>query len=144
MAGGPRFRTRIVIGCALVCWLVGACGEGTAGLIGRTWRWTALTEDAPLAHSEVSTPDLYTLTFSDDGSFRAQADCNTVAGTFVTDGHEITISPGPSTLVACPEGSLADRYVSLLHTVSTFSVDGDDLTLRFEDDAGKMMFAAAV
>ena len=102
-----------------------------------------MTEHAPQAHTDVDDPDRYTLTLSDDGSFQANADCNTVGGTYVTDGDEITLSPGPSTLAACPEGSLADRFVSLLPTVSTFSVDEDDLDLHLDEQAGTMTFEAA-
>jgi heat shock protein HslJ len=119
-----------------------SCGGGTSGLVGPTWQWTHLTENAPLAHSEVSDPHLYTLTLGDDGSFHVRADCNTVAGTFVTDGDEITLTLGPSTLVACPEGSLADQYVDLLHTVDAFSVQGTDLRLELADAAGTMGFTA--
>jgi heat shock protein HslJ len=96
-----------------------------------------------LAHSDVSDPALYTLTLADDGSFQVKADCNTVLGTYVIDGDEITLSLGPSTLVACPEESQADQFVGLLHTVSTFTVDGNELALRFADQAGKMTFEAA-
>jgi heat shock protein HslJ len=120
-----------------------ACGEGTSGLVGPMWQWTNLTENAPLAHSDVADPSLYTLTLAADGSFQATADCNIVVGTYVTDGDEITLSPGPSTLAACPEGSLADQFVSLLHTVSTFTVDGNELVLNFADRAGTMRFEAA-
>ena len=120
--------------------LLAACGKGTSGLVGPTWRWTNLTENAPLAHSEVASPDLYTLTLAADGSFRAKADCNMVGGTYVTAGDEITLSLGPSTLAACPEGSLADQFVSLLHTVSTFTVEGNDLALHLADQAGNMSF----
>lgn len=119
------------------------CAGGTSGLVGPTWQWTNLTENAPLAHSEVADPELYTLTLADDGSFQVKADCNTLLGTFVTDGDEIELALGPSTLAACPEGSLSDQFVSLLHTVNTFSIAGNDLALHFADAAGKMTFEAA-
>jgi len=141
--GGSRSAARAALAAASVLVFLSGCSGGTSGLVGPTWRWTGLTETAPLAHSEISDPDLYTLTLADDGSFRAQADCNAVAGTFVTDGEEITLSAGPTTLAACPEGSQSDQFVSLLHTVSTYSVQGQDLTFRFEDQAGHMVFAAA-
>ena len=142
MSRPSALGTRVAIVAITLATLTG-CGRGTSGLVGPTWQWTELTQNAPLAHSDISDPHLYTLTFADDGSFRGQVDCNAVAGTFVTDGDEITLSPGMSTLVACPEGSLGDQFTSLLHTVSAFSVDGDDLTLRFDDEAGKMVFSAA-
>jgi heat shock protein HslJ len=143
MAGRSRHGrwTRIAGSLALV--LLAACAEGTSGLVGPMWRWTNLTERAPLAHSEIDDPDRYTLTLADDGSFQAKADCNNVSGSFVTDGDEITLTPGPSTLVACPEGSLGDQFVSLLQTVSTFAVDGNDLILDLDDRAGTMTFEAA-
>jgi heat shock protein HslJ len=120
--------------------LLSACDGGTSGLVGPTWQWTYLTEFAPLAHSPISDSSRYTMTLADDGTFNLTADCNSVSGTYVTDGDEITMSFGPSTLVACPEDSLGDQFVSLLHTVNTFSVDGDELTLHLEDAAGKMVF----
>jgi heat shock protein HslJ len=137
----PGWTTLAASALALVA--LAGCADGTSGLAGPAWEWTNLTENAPLAHSEVSDPALYTLTLADDGTFKARADCNTVLGTYVTDGDEITLSLGPSTLVACPEGSLADQFVSLLHTVSTFTVDGNDLALHLADQAGKMTFEAA-
>ena len=141
MQGRSRHGRAAVAASALVLVLLTACGGGTSGLVGPTWQWTNLTENAPLAHSDVPDPELYTLTLADDGSFQAKADCNTVLGTYTTDGDEIGFSLGPSTLVACPEGSLADQFVSLLHTVSTFSVEGDELALHLADAAGTMTFA---
>lgn len=143
MARRSRHGRRAALAGGLVLVLLPACVGGTTGLVGPTWEWTNLTENAPLAHSEVGDPERYTLTLADDGTFQVRADCNAVAGTFVTDGDEITLSLGPSTLVACPEGSEGDRFVSLLHTVSTFSVDGDALLLDLADRAGTMTFEAA-
>ena len=143
MAGRSRHGRWTAVASALTLLLLAACEGGTSGLVGPTWRWTNLTENAPLAHSEVADPDRYTLTLADDGSFQVKADCNTVAGTYVTDGDQITLSLGPSTLAACPEDSEADRFVSLLHTASTFAVDGDELALHLDDVAGTMTFEAA-
>ena len=51
---------------------------------------------------------LYTVDFAADGTFSSQADCNTLAGTYALSGRDgITITPGPSTHVACPDGSTA-------------------------------------
>jgi len=143
MVGRSRPGRRAAVASVLALVLLAACAGGTSGLVGPTWQWTNLTENAPLAHSEVADPGLYTLTLAADGSFQLKADCNTVLGTYVTDGDEITLSLGPSTLVACPEGSQADQFVSLLHTVSTFGVEGDDLALHLADQAGTMTFEAA-
>jgi heat shock protein HslJ len=122
--------------------LLAACSGGNSGLAGPTWRWTTLTENAPLVRSDVSDPGLYTLTLHDDGSFQAVADCNTVIGTFETAGDEITLSMGPSTLVACPEGSRSDEYINLLRSVSSFNVEGDALSLYLANAAGRLAFTA--
>ena len=40
----------------------------------------------------------YTITFNDDGTFAAKADCNQVSGTYtIEDNSVLTIVPGPST-----------------------------------------------
>src|SRR5215470_7393176 len=89
-----RLRWRPAVASLFALILLAACTGGTSGLVGPTWQWTFLTEHAPMAHSDVGDPGRYTLTLADDGSFQVKADCNTVAGTYVTDGDEITLTPG--------------------------------------------------
>ena len=43
---------------------------------------------APAHQSAVPDPSSYTITFADDGTFNAKADCNTVNGTYTTDGDK--------------------------------------------------------
>ena len=62
-------------------------------------------------------PENYTITFLDDGTFHAQADCNSLSGTYMADDTTITIEPGPSTEVACPPGSLGEDFVRYLSQV---------------------------
>ena len=71
----------------------------------------------------------YTITFNDDGTFNATADCNNVGGTYTTSGNSMTITPGPSTLVACPADSYGDAFVAALGQTTTFAVGGSVLTL---------------
>ena len=47
------------------------------------------------------------------------------------------------TLAACPEDSLADRYVRDLGFARTYVMDGDDLVLNLSADAGNMHFSPA-
>ncbi|HEX5014349.1 MAG TPA: META domain-containing protein, partial [Candidatus Limnocylindrales bacterium] len=88
------------------------------GLTGKEWRLTAMTEKVPAFQGVVPEAEQanYTITFADDKTFTAKADCNNVAGTYDTDdpaasAGRLTITPGPTTLVACPEGSLGDLFV---------------------------------
>ena len=49
--------------------------------------------------------------------------------------------PGPSTLVACPPGSLADLFVTGLGNTSSFAIDADQLTITL-NDGGKLHLTA--
>jgi len=69
------------------------------------------------------------ITFNDDGMFDADADCNKVGGSYTTSGNSITISPGPSTLVACPADSHGDAYTAALAQAGSYAVGGSVLTL---------------
>ncbi|HJR96935.1 MAG TPA: META domain-containing protein [Actinomycetota bacterium] len=135
-------RHLMVTSSASALVLLAACDGGTSGLAGPTWRWTTLTENAPLVRSDVADPSRYTLTLREDGSFQAVADCNTVNGTFETSDDEITLSMGASTLAACPEGSRSDEYINLLRSVSSYNVDGDHLSLYLSNAAGRLAFTA--
>ena len=79
-------------------------GSDSGSLTGRTWQLASITGKTP-AYQGVIPPaeqPLYTIAFATDGTFTARADCNSMSGTYVlgrSDG--MTISPGPSTLVAC-------------------------------------------
>ena len=77
----------------------------------------------------------YTITFNDDLSFNAKADCNSLSGTYETgdpaaSSGPLTISPGPMTLVACPEGSLADLFVIGLGSAESYAIENDVLTIN--------------
>ncbi|HEX5015942.1 MAG TPA: META domain-containing protein, partial [Candidatus Limnocylindrales bacterium] len=66
------------------------------------------------------------------------ADCNNVAGTYDTDdpaasAGRLTITPGPTTLVACPEGSLGDLFVIGLSKAFSYSIENDALTIVTRD-----------
>ena len=65
----------------------------------------------------------YTLTFGEDGQVSIVADCNTVAASYTIGADDtVTIELGASTLVACPEGSLADDLLTILDNASTYSL----------------------
>ena len=91
-----------------------ACSSNS-GLTGKTWQLTAITELVPAFQGVVPADQQasYTIEFKSDSNFQAKADCNQVSGQYVTTSTGgMTITPGPSTLVACPEGSMGDQYVT--------------------------------
>jgi len=78
--------------------------------------------------------------FKSDVSLQARADCNQVSGTHTTTSSGgLTITLGPSTLVACPEGSLSDQYVQALGNATSHAIAGSQLTITLKDE-GTLVF----
>ena len=122
----------VVAGCDIL-------GGSSDSLTGKNWQWSASTTTAPVSLSVVPTPEDYTIEFKSDGTFAAKADCNQVAGSYTTgDGGAMTITPGPSTLVACPEESLADLYMAGLAATESYAITEGQLVLTTSD--GTMTF----
>jgi heat shock protein HslJ len=125
-----------------------------AELLGKTWKLTGITETTPAFQGVVPEADQtnYTIEFRADGTFNAKADCNQVGGTFEVHrgdgqvdiglepgGGSMSILPGPSPLAACPPGSMGDLYVLGLGNLSSFAIEGGQLTLTLRD-GGKLVF----
>lgn len=117
-----------------------------AGLLGKTWKLTTITEKTPAFQGVV--PDAqqanYTLAFAADGTFTAKADCNTVAGKYTAadanaSSGSLSIVPGPTTTVACPEGSLSDLYILGLSNAASYATVNGVLTITLKDD-GTLVF----
>ena len=126
-------------------------GRPPAELLGKTWKLTGITEKTPAFQGVVPEADQskYTIEFRADRTFTAKADCNQVGGTYEVHrggqsdqnaddqvgpgGASMTILPGPSTLAACPPGSLADLFVAGLGSAGGFAIAGNQLTLTLGD-----------
>ena len=114
-----------------------------ANIVGVPWQWTK-TESSDDSTLTVDDPSKYTMTLEEDGSVTLQADCNQGSGTYTLPGpQQITVELTVMTLVACPEGSLADTFMQQLGSSRTFVMDGDDLVLNMFADAGNMHFSPA-
>ena len=118
----------------------------TDALIGTTWNWTASTTAKGAAASPVPDPSRYTVEFSSDKTFQAKADCNAVSGTFrrippgrVSPLTSLSITPGPSTLVACGPDSLSDAYVAGLDASASYAIVDGVLTINLAT-GGSMTF----
>lgn len=140
---------RSIVAVWLVGLVVGACvaappasptasaGAGVPAMQGKPWQWTSST----IAGASVITdPTKYSITFASDGTFAAQVDCNQVAGTYTaTDQGGATITPGPATLAACPEGSLADVFLAGLAGTTSYQLSAGQLVLTAPN--GTMTFS---
>ena len=115
----------------------GGCSPATPAtdaadaLVRRSWGLSEATVSA-LAGGDID-PARYTVEFL-DGTFDAKVDCNQVSGTYAwsSDGL-LTITPGPSTMAACPEGSLAGDYLAALQATTSFQVTDGRLVLTTGD-----------
>jgi heat shock protein HslJ len=117
-----------------------------AGLVGKAWQLTAITEKTPAFQGVVPADQQanYTIQFVADGSFSAKADCNTVSGTYATAdaaaaSGALTITPVTATTAACPEGSFADLYVIGLGNAASYTIAGGQLTITLSD-GGTLVF----
>ena len=80
----------------------------------------------------------YTIQFRADGTFTAQADCNTVNGTYspsdpTGSSGNVDLTPGPATIKACSEGSYGDLYITAISNTTSFAIAGESLTLNLAD-----------
>jgi len=88
----------------------------------------------------VPNPLSYTIQFKTDNTFSAKADCNTVQGAYVTSaGNALTITPGPSTKVACGPGSLGDAFIAGLSASKSYEIKDGQLIIS--NVSGTMTFA---
>jgi heat shock protein HslJ len=140
-------RSLIFVALAVMAIIAAACQPAAApgsDLTGKTWLLTGVTETVPAFQGAVPQEEQgkYTITFATDGTFQAQADCNTVGGSYtVASGNALTIEPGAATLAFCPDGDLGGLFVNALSTVTTYAISGSDLTLTRGDD-GTLQFTA--
>lgn len=111
-----------------------------AGLTGVTWQWVHFADGQ--REMRILSPN-YTITFADEGTFYSRVDCNSMRGTYSVEEGTISITPGPSTLVACPPGSLDREFVDFLSRAAIYSfTDDGDLLIELPIDSGTLTFSA--
>ena len=133
-------RNRSLIALAIAATVaLAACSGGSSSLTGKTWQLTEMSERVAGFQPPVSEADQanYTIEFKSDGNYQAKADCNQTSGTYTTTSDRgLTIEPGPTTLVACPGGSVSDDYVQSLADASSYSIKDGELTIALSQDSG--------
>lgn len=113
---------------------------GTASdLSGTMWQWqeTLMNDDDKFVPDD---PVNYMVHFIADGTVAVQADCNRAGGTYTVDGNAITIALGPSTMAACPEDSLGERFAGQLVGAAIYFFRSGDLYVDLKYDSGTMRF----
>ncbi len=103
------------------------------------WEWVSTTD--PAGVTTVPNPANYIIHFKDDGTADIKADCNNVLASYTTDGSNINITPGPSTMVACGPDSLDSQFMAQLSSAVIYFINGGNLYLDLPADSGTMRFA---
>ena len=114
--------------------------SGTAPeLSGTVWQWqqTLINDDDKFVPDS---PVDYTVQFMADGTVAVQSDCNHLRGTYTVEGNAITIALGPSTMAACPEDSLGERFAGQLVGAAVYFFRSGDLYVDLKYDSGTMRF----
>jgi uncharacterized protein YraI/heat shock protein HslJ len=111
----------------------------TPALTGVVWQWT--TSQVNEQVTTVNDPSRYQVEFKVDGSLAIKADCNTVQASYqVGEGNSMTIQPGTSTLMACPEDSQADAFMQQLGATTAYQFLQGALVLSQADPQNTMTF----
>jgi len=117
-------------------------GAGEPALVGTTWEWVSTATGAE--EIVVADPTRYTILFNADGTAAIQADCNSVIANYTAnEDSTMTITLGPSTLMACPADSQADVLMAALPNVALYSFIDGHLVLDLPVDSGAIRFRPA-
>ncbi|NJL45155.1 MAG: META domain-containing protein [Leptolyngbyaceae cyanobacterium SM2_3_12] len=89
-------------------------------------------------------PQNYTAQFTDEGEVFVQADCNRSIGQFTeeSDGR-LMVTMGPTTLAACPPGSIGTDFLQALNNSNLYFFQNEDLFIDLAFDSGTMQFSAS-
>jgi heat shock protein HslJ len=107
-----------------------------AEITGSTWELVSLTPAGGTA--EDTTGGGITLSFGPENAASGSGGCNNYRTSYTTTGSgSIDFGPAAATLRACdePEGSREGRFFVALDAISTYSLDGNRLTLSADDGA---------
>lgn len=102
-------------------------------LSGTNWKLVSITSNG--AEEKVPAGSAITLFLKNDDSVNGSDGCNDYAGTFKTNGDQITFSPLTSTMKACEESvmKLATTYMQALQNAATWKGVGETLQLASKD-----------
>lgn len=134
-----RLGLPVVVGLLLLL-VLAACTTtpATVNVTDGVWSWQDWTDAS--GTTTVPNPENYTLDFQGDGTFSGMADCNSFSGSYTRDGDSFTVMPGPTTLMACPEGSLDTVYTQTLAQVTGGEVNANNELILTTADGLSMRF----
>lgn len=141
-----RFRTTAFL-TASVAWMGASCTVPVSldqqdALVGVVWELQQIQMNDDTLFTP-SSPQNYTVEFSEAGEVFIQADCNRAAGAFTLEDGMLSITLGPTTTAACPDGSIDTQFLSSLSNANLVFFQGDDMFIDLAYDSGTMQFSPA-
>lgn len=106
-----------------------------------SWRWESLVSAADKI--AIEEPERYTLELQSGGKALVRADCNRGQAAYKLDGRAIAIKVSAMTKVACPSGTLGERFLKALESAVGQRIRGDSLFLDLPGEGGTMKFVRA-
>ena len=106
-----------------------------------SWRWESMVSSTDKI--SIEQPERYTLELQGGGKALVRADCNRGQATYKLDGRAVAIRISGMTRVACPPGSLSERYTKSLEAAVGQRIRGDNLFLDLPGKGGTMKFIRA-
>lgn len=98
------------------------------------------------AEESVISGSTVTLEFMEDGQAGGQGGCNSFGTQYEAEGNEITFTKITSTLMACADADVTEQetqYYRALETANAFELEGDRLTILYDDGSGSLNFVSA-
>ena len=108
-------------------------------LTAQAWQWVSFLDQAT-GEIAVTDPQNYTIGFQPDGTIQVKADCNNATGSYTADGTTMSISLGPTTMVACAPESNSEQFLSYLGVAAFYSITNGRLQIELMADSGTMTF----
>ena len=112
---------------------------GGGNLTGTVWSLSTLMGQQLVPDSEITT------LFAADGKFGGSSGCNQYSGTYSVSGSKLEISsPLSSTMMACLPALMDQEstYLKALEQVKSFSINGDQLTLKDANGQNLLVYNA--
>jgi heat shock protein HslJ len=107
-------------------------------LLGSEWIWQSTQRPNGVVTS-APVGGKFALKFAKDKTMTGTTDCNTISGSFTLNEEVLSFKPFAMTKKFC-EGSIEAQYVQDLGLTTSYVIDGSELHLNLNRDAGIMVF----
>jgi heat shock protein HslJ len=102
------------------------------------WQWERTV--TPVETIASPAPDRYTIELATNGRMLLRADCNRGTGSYQISEGKLAFAPIATTRMACPPGSLDQRFLRDLERANSFFVEGGKLFIELPMDSGTLHF----